>query len=589
MNLKNIFTVSTASFLLLSNTLFANPSNAISTKRETREPEAATGFISKKAVYGNKFMVAAANPYASQAGFNILEQGGSAVDAAIAVQLMLTLVEPQSSGIGGGTFMLHWDNNKQNMTTFDGRETAPSAASSELFLDKQGKPLKWIDAVVGGRSVGVPGLIATFKKAHDQYGKLPWPALFKEAITLAENGFVVSPRLEKLLSMNFNPGIHSLPEINQYFFPNGKSVKAGDILVNKKLANVYKSIAKEGIDVFYKGWIAEKIVEKVQNSTISPGLLSMKDMASYQVTERAPVCGSYRDYNICGMAPPSSGGIAVIQILGQLQRFELDKYQPNSAEAMHLYTQSSRLAFADRNRYVADADFTNVPTNGLINAEYIAQRSSLINPSKDMGKAIAGTPYGALVLANDDSIERPSTSHFSIIDAQGNAVSMTSSIENGFGSALMVEGFILNNQLTDFSLAPKKNGKWIANRVQPNKRPRSSMAPMMVFNKDNTLKLLVGSPGGSRIINYVAQTIIGILDWQLDPQEAINLPKITNRNYVTTIERGTESQALKQSLESKGHKVQVRDLNSGIHAIEIIKTGFVGGADPRREGIVLAQ
>ena len=413
--------------------------------------------------------------------------------------------------------------------------------------------------------------------------------MFKEAITLAENGFVVSPRLEKLLSMNFNPGIHSLPEINQYFFPNGKSVKAGDILVNKKLANVYKSIAKEGIDVFYKGWIAEKIVEKVQNSTISPGLLSMKDMASYQVTERAPVCGSYRDYNICGMAPPSSGGIAVIQILGQLQRFELDKYQPNSAEAMHLYTQSSRLAFADRNRYVADADFTNVPTNGLINAEYIAQRSSLINPSKDMGKAIAGTPYGALVLANDDSIERPSTSHFSIIDAQGNAVSMTSSIENGFGSALMVEGFILNNQLTDFSLAPKKNGKWIANRVQPNKRPRSSMAPMMVFNKDNTLKLLVGSPGGSRIINYVAQTIIGILDWQLDPQEAINLPKITNRNYVTTIERGTESQALKQSLESKGHKVQVRDLNSGIHAIEIIKTGFVGGADPRREGIVLAQ
>jgi len=315
----------------------------------------------------------------------------------------------------------------------------------------------------------------------------------------------------------------------------------------------------------------------------------MKDMAAYQVTEREPVCGSYREYNVCGMAPPSSGGIAVIQILGQLQRFELAKYPPNNTQAMHLYTQSSRLAFADRNRYVADADFVGVPTAGLINPEYLAQRSSLINPNKDMGRALSGTPDGALVLANDSSIERPSTSHFSIIDGQGNAVSMTSSIENGFGSALMVEGFILNNQLTDFSLAPKKNNQWVANRVQPNKRPRSSMAPMMVFNKDKSLKLLVGSPGGSRIINYVAQTIIGVLDWHLNPQEAINLPKVTNRNYVTTLERGPKAEALKNSLEAKGHKVQVRDLNSGIHAIEITQTGFVGGADPRREGVVLAK
>jgi len=586
MTFKTILTLSIASLLLISNTIFANPT---STKRETREPEAATGFVTKKAVYGSKFMVAAANPYASKAGIHILERGGSAVDAAIAVELMLTLVEPQSSGIGGGTFMLHWDNQKKSMTTFDGRETAPAAATSAMFLDKQGKPLKWIDAVVGGRSVGVPGLMATFKKAHDQYGKLPWSVLFEQAISLAENGFVVSPRLEKLLGMNFNPGIHTLPEINQYFFPNGKSVKAGDILVNKKLAKVYRSIAKDGVDVFYQGWIAKKIVEKVQNSTISPGLLSMKDLAAYQVTEREPVCGNYRAYNVCGMAPPSSGGIAVIQILGQLQRFELDKYQPNDVEAMHLYTQSSRLAFADRNRYVADADFVGVPTAGLIEPEYLAKRSALINSNKDMGRAVSGNPEGALVLANDSSIERPSTSHFSIIDGQGNAVSMTSSIENGFGSALMVEGFILNNQLTDFSLAAKKNNQWVANRVQPNKRPRSSMAPMMVFNEDKTLKLLVGSPGGSRIINYVAQTIIGVLDWQLDPQEAINLPKVTNRNYVTTLERGTTAEALQRSLEAKGHKVQVRDLNSGIHAIEVTKTGFVGGADPRREGVVLAK
>ena len=586
MTFKTFFTISAASLLLISNILIADP---IQKKRESREPEAATGFAIKKAVHGTKFMVVAANPYASKAGFTILEQGGSAVDAAIAVQLMLALVEPQSSGIGGGTFMLYWDNQKKNMTTFDGRETAPAAATSELFIDEDGKPLKWIDAVVGGRSVGVPGLLATLKKAHDQYGKLPWSVLFEQAITLAENGFIVSPRLEKLLSMNFNPGIHTLPEINHYFFPNGKSVKAGDILVNKKLAKVFRSIAKEGIDVFYKGWLAAKIVEKVQKSTISPGLLSMNDMAAYQVIEREPVCGGYRDYNVCGMAPPSSGGIAVIQILGQLQRFDIAKYQPNDVEAMHLYTQSSRLAFADRNRYVADADFVNVPTTGLIAPKYLAQRSLLIDPDKDMGKAVSGIPNGALVQANDSAIERPSTSHFSIIDGQGNAVSMTSSIENGFGSALMVEGFILNNQLTDFSLAPKEKGQWVANRVQPNKRPRSSMAPTMVFNKDNSLKLLVGSPGGSRIINYVAQTIIGVLDWQLDPQEAINLPKVTNRNYVTTLERGTKAEVLKPMLEAKGHKVKIRDLNSGVHAIEVTKTGFVGGADPRREGVVLAK
>ena len=586
MTFKTFFTISSASLLLISNILIADP---IQKKRESREPEAATGFATKKAVYGDHFMVVAANPYATKAGFTILEQGGSAVDAAIAVQLMLALVEPQSSGIGGGTFMLYWDNQKKNMTTFDGRETAPAAATSELFIDENGKPLKWIDAVVGGRSVGVPGLLATLKKAHDQYGKLPWSVLFEQAITLAENGFIVSPRLEKLLAMNFNPGIHTLPEINHYFFPNGKSVKAGDVLVNKKLANVYKSIAKEGVDVFYKGWLATKIVEKVQNSIISPGLLSMKDMAAYQVIEREPVCGGYREYNVCGMAPPSSGGIAVIQILGQLQRFDLAKYQPNDVEAVHLFTQSSRLAFADRNRYVADADFVKVPTAGLIEAEYLAKRSMLINLNKDMGKAVSGDPKGALALANDSAIERPSTTHFSIVDGQGNAVSMTSSIENGFGSALMVEGFILNNQLTDFSLAPKENGQWVANRVQPNKRPRSSMAPTMVFNKDNALKLLVGSPGGSRIINYVAQTIIGVLDWQLDPQEAINLPKVTNRNYVTTLERGPMAEALKPLLEAKGHKVDVRDLNSGVHAIEVKKTGFVGGADPRREGVVLAK
>jgi len=562
-------------------------SSATDKVREAREPEAATGLNQNEAVHSKKFMVVAANPYASKAGFNILKQGGSAVDAAIAVQLVLGLVEPQSSGIGGGNFMLYWDNSESKLTSFDGRETAPHNATSELFIGKNGKPLKWIDAVVGGRSVGVPGVLASFKKAHERYGKLPWPILFEQAINLAEHGFIVSPRLEKLLGMDFNPGIHTLTKINHYFFPKGKSVKAGDVLVNKKFANVYRSIAKDGVDVFYRGWLAKKIIEKVQHASIAPGLLTLEDLANYKVEQRDAVCGAYHQYNVCGMAPPSSGGITVIQALAQLQAFDLKNEQPNSLQAIHLITQSSRLAFADRNRYIADADFVAVPTKGLVSADYMASRAKLIDANKDMGKALAGFPQGAIAQADDSAIERPSTSHISIVDGEGNAVSMTSSLENGFGSALMIEGFILNNQLTDFSLDPKRNGLLVANRVEPNKRPRSSMSPMMVFNQDHSLKLVVGSPGGSRIINYVTQTIIGVLDWELNPQQAINLPKVTNRNKLTTLERGTSVEKLRAALEAKGHKVQISDLNSGLHAIEITKDGLIGGADPRREGLAL--
>jgi gamma-glutamyltranspeptidase/glutathione hydrolase len=567
--------------LTLSQTVFA--------KREIREPEAATGFNQKKAVSAKKHMVVAANPYASQAGLHMLERGGSAVDAAIAAQLVLSLVEPQSSGLGGGTFMLHWHKDTQKLTTYDGRETAPQAATSELFLNEKGKPLKWTEAVVGGKSVGVPGLLAALSKAHEQFGVLPWKELFQPAITLAENGFIVSPRLEKLLAMNFNPGIHLLPEIKNYFSPNGIGIKAGDTLKNPKLAKALISIANEGVDVFYNGWIAKKIVEKVQNSAISPGLLSLDDMKKYSAIERTSVCGPYHQYKVCGMAPPSSGGITVIQILAQLQKFELSQYSPNSLQAVHLLTQSARLAFADRNKYIADSDFVSVPVKGLLADDYIAIRASLIDEKRDMGRAAAGKPKNSIVFANDNAIEKPSTTHLVVVDKEGNAISMTSSIENGFGSALMVQGFILNNQLTDFSLAPKRDGKWVANRVQPLKRPRSSMAPMMVFNEDNSLRLIVGAPGGSRIINYVAQTIVGVLDWQLDIQEAINLPKVTNRNYVTTLEIDTDIAKLKPELEAKGHKVQVRALNSGLHAIEITKDGLVGGADPRREGQVLGH
>ncbi|GAW95147.1 MULTISPECIES: gamma-glutamyltransferase [Colwellia] len=564
-------------------------SQAAQAQGEIREPEAATGFNQKKAVSAKQYMVVAANPYASQAGVDMLAQGGSAVDAAIAAQLVLSLVEPQSSGLGGGTFILHWHNKKQQLTTFDGRETAPQQASSALFLNKQGKPLNWVDAVVGGKSVGVPGLLAALNQAHQQFGVLPWSVLFQPAIDLADNGFIVSKRLEKLLGMNFNPGIHTLPEIKQYFSPNGIGIKTGDTLKNPQLAKALRSIAKEGVEVFYQGWLAKKIVEKVQHAIISPGLLSLDDMKKYQAIERAAVCAPYHQYKVCGMAPPSSGGITVIQILAQLQSFELAQYPPNSLQAVHLLTQSARLAFADRNKYIADSDFVSVPIAGLLAADYLAKRGALIDENRDMGQAVAGSPQNSLEFADDNAIERPSTTHLVVVDKQGNAISMTSSIENGFGSALMVQGFILNNQLTDFSFAPKRDGQWVANRVEPLKRPRSSMAPTMVFNEDNSLRLVIGAPGGSRIINYVAQTIVGVLDWQLNVQQAINLPKVTNRNYVTTLEQNTAIAKLKPALEARGHRVNVRPLNSGLHGIEVTKDGLVGGADPRREGLALGR
>ena len=583
--MSRIITGICLSTLLLAGGVFAKENSSI--KIEDREPEAATGLIDKQAVKAKDFMVAAANPYASEAGFNILKQGGSAVDAAIAVQLVLTLVEPQSSGIGGGAFILHWDKSKELLTTFEGRETAPKNATQEMFLDKTGKPVRWIDAVVGGRSVGVPGVLKAFEKAHQQYGKLPWKALFTDAINLAEQGFIVSPRLEKLVTMQYNPGISKLPEIRDYFFPNNQAIKAGSVLQNPKLAAVYRSLAQEGVKPFYQGWIAKKIIKAVQQSPIAPGTLSLDDMKHYQAKQRPAVCGPYHQYKVCGMGPPSSGGISVVQILGQLESFNLRQYQPGDVQAVHLFSQSSRLAFADRDRFVADTSFVDVPVTGLIDRRYLASRAKLINVEKDMGKAMAGEPIGALALADDQAIERPSTSHVSIVDKEGNSISMTTSVEMAFGSAVMVEGFILNNQLTDFSLAPKVNGQWVANRLEPMKRPRSSMAPTMVFDQDDSLKLVVGSPGGSRIINYVAQTILAVLDWQLDPQAAISLPHVTNRNKVTTLEKGTSIAALKPALEAKGHQVSVRDLNSGIHAIEVTQEGLLGGADPRREGKVL--
>ncbi|WP_371378719.1 gamma-glutamyltransferase [Thalassotalea aquiviva] len=558
-------------------------------QREIREPEAATGLQQAKAKVGERFLVAAANPYASEAGRQILARGGSAIDAAIAVQLTLTLVEPQSSGIGGGAFLLYYDNKHNHLTTFDGREQAPAKANQNLFLKPDGTPVKWIDAVVGGRSVGVPGVLKALEQAHKKYGTLPWQSLFDYPIKLATEGFVVSPRLAKLIAMSFNPGVKKLKPAADYFFPNGEALKAGTLLKNPELARVYQAIALQGSKVFYTGWIAKDIVQAVQNTSIAPGVLSLEDMANYQAREVAPVCGAYRLYQVCGMAPPSSGGVAVLQILKQLEPYNLASFASNDLQSVHLFTQSSRLAFADRARYLADPTFVDVPVGQLLNPQYLNFRSGLIKPNADMGEAVAGEFAHVIAQADDDAIEMPSTSHISIVDANSNAVSMTTSIEMAFGSAVLVNGFLLNNQLTDFSLNPVKDGKVVANALAPHKRPRSSMAPTMVFNSDGSLRLVIGSPGGSRIINYVAQTIIAVLDWQLDIQTAINLPKMTNRNKVTTLEKGTALVDLAPKLEDMGHKVSIRDLNSGIHAIEVVDDKLIGGADPRREGKVLGQ
>jgi len=557
---------------------------------ETRYPEAATGVTVKKAVIREKFMVSAANPHATRAGYNVLKKGGNAVDAAIAIQAVLTLVEPQSSGIGGGAFALYWDNKKKELSTFDGRETAPKAADENLFLDKNGKPMNWWDALAGGRSVGVPGVLALMSEMHRLHGRLAWSELFEEAIGLCEKGFKVSKRLHLLVARKMNPALGRYDEARKYFFPGGKPIKEGDLIKNVKLADTLRRIAREGTNAFYRGDIASDMVRAVRNAKDNPGLLTELDLRNYTAKRRPPVCGDYKTYKICGMGPPSSGGLTVIQILSLLENKNLGQYSPVSVESAHLITQASKLAFADRAVYMADSDFVKVPINGLIDRDYLRKRAQQINHQKDMGEATAGNPPGRKAAhVPAQSFEKAGTSHFSIVDAEGNAISMTSSIEMAFGSTLMARGFLLNNQLTDFSFSARKKGAWVANRVQGGKRPRSSMSPMMVFDKNNNPVLIVGSPGGSRIINYVAKTIVAVLDWKLDIQDALDLPHYVNRNGSTDLESNTAAENLKGPLEKMGHKTKIRELNSGLHAIVIRGNKLHGGADSRREGIVLGD
>lgn len=567
-------------------------------------PELGSGYRTDLTTrHAERHMAAAANPLAAEAGREMLRQGGSAIDAAIAMQAVLTLVEPQSSGIGGGAFIMLWDG--KNVHAYDGRETAPAGATERLFLKADGTPMAFPEAQIGGRSVGTPGVLRALQMAHQKTGHLQWAKLFEPAIRLSEQGFAISPRLHALIAADRY--IAQSPEMAAYFLNADGSPKAtGTLLKNPALAAVFKRIAKEGPDALYHGPIADEIAHKVQGNR-NAGSLSQADLKGYTAKERTPLCTDYKQYRVCGMPPPSSGGIAVAQILGTLQaveardpRLAIAPMKPVKSaspaglepvpEAVHLIAEAGRLAFADRALYVADSDFTPVPVAGLVAPNYLAQRATLIG-ERSMGIAKPGTPAGIQVAyAPDRSPLRISTSQVVAVDDQGGAVSMTTTVEAAFGSHVMVQGFLLNNQMTDFSFIPQENGQPVANRVEPGKRPRSAMAPTLVFDRQSgELLATVGSPGGSQIIEYVSKSLVAMLDWNLDPQAAISLPNFGSRNGATELEAGLFSPALKQALRDKGHALSEIDMTSGIQAIVRTrdaqgKVTLSGGADPRREG-----
>jgi gamma-glutamyltranspeptidase/glutathione hydrolase len=534
-------------------------------------------------------MVVAANPLAAQAGLDILRQGGNAIDAAIAVQMVLTLVEPQSSGLGGGGFLLYFDGKSRSLTSYDGRETAPAAATPGMFLHPDGAPMEFDEAVVGGLSVGVPGTLRQLELAHREHGRLPWAQLFEPAIKLADEGFAVSLRLHEELADDEH--LKRLPAAAAYFYQaDGTALPEGTMLRNPALAETLRLIAKDGADAFYRGRVAADVVAAVATSPIHPTPMTPADLAGYEAKVREPVCAPYREWRVCSMAPPSSGGIAVLQMLRLLERFDLKAMTTESAPAVHLIAEAGRLAFADRDRYVADPDKITVPTGQLLAESYLQERSRLIQPDRDLGKATAG----ALKQQSGWAVPMPQvepvlTSQISIVDGEGNAVSFTTTIEGPFGSRLFVDGFLLNNELTDFSFRPERDGQPVANRVEPGKRPRSSMAPAMVFDRDGRLLLVLGSPGGASIIPFVAKTLIAALDWGLDPQAAADLPNFGNRNGATELEKGTPLEALAPQLQAMGHEVKLTNMTSGVAIIAVTPEGLVGGADSRREGVAVGD
>lgn len=568
------------------------PEPAAASEYVSHSPDVMRALETKSAgrpVEAQNWMVAAANPLAVEAGAKILRNGGSAADAMVAVQAVLGLVEPQSSGLGGGAFLVWYDAASGQITTLDGRETAPLAARPRQFQDDQGNPLKFFDAVVGGLSVGTPGTPALMEDAHRRWGRTNWGGLFDDAINLAQTGFATSPRLAKLIGKDAKQ-LGRFANTAEYFMPNGVSLVAGDLRINQPYADTLRAISSTGADAIYTGAIAEDIVATVRGAAGNPGVLSLTDLAIYKVIERDAVCADYRQFDVCGMGPPSSGALTVGQILGMLRPFDLRALGPDNVQSWRLIGDASRLAFADRGRYMADSDFVPVPTKGLLDDTYLVQRAHLLEGDTAIETATAGTPTWdhTQLWADDIAIEFPSTSHISIVDSYGNALSMTTTIENGFGSRLMTSGgFLLNNELTDFSFRTHVDGAPIANRIEPGKRPRSSMSPTIVLREGKPV-LVIGSPGGSRIIGYVAQAIIAFIDWDMDVQQAVSMSHFSNRFGTFDLEAGGKAAEMEAALIELGYTVKVRDLNSGLHAVSVGEA-LRGGADPRREGIAIGN
>ena len=549
---------------------------------QSAQPEAASGFAHRQEAHGRLFMAATANRHATDAAVEILNAGGNAMDAVIAAQLVLNLVEPQSSGLGGGGFLLYHDAKDGKLRAYDGRETAPAAARPERFLGADGKPLTFHDAAIGGQSVGVPGLPALIELAYRNHGRLPWPRLFAPAMRLAIEGFPLSPRLHKLLQED--RFLRDEPRARALYYRNDGSPKPiGTKIVNRELAATFLLLAHQGSKGFYEGVIARDIVSAVRGHARRPGDISEADFAAYRAVEREPLCGvRLSGLRVCGMPPPSSGGVGVLQMLAYVEPGSADV--PLSPRSVHRFSEAGRLAYADRARYLADPDFVRVPLKGLLDPAYLARRAQSISEERSMGRAQAGDFPEAQAFGAGDAAELPSTSHLSVVDAEGNAAALTSSIEDVFGSRIMVRGFLLNNQLTDFSFRPDENGRPLANRVEPGKRPLSSMAPTMVFDRAGHVAGIAGSPGGSRIINYTAQALLALFAWQLPPAEALALPHYGSRNGPTELERGTSAEALKPALEKLGHEVVSQDMTSGLHVIVRRGGEWIGAADPRREG-----
>jgi gamma-glutamyltranspeptidase/glutathione hydrolase len=542
-----------------------------------------------KPIIARKWMVVTANQQASKVAAKILSKGGTAVDAMISAQLVLGLAEPESSGLGGGAFLVYFNNSTNKITTLDGRETAPLNVDEKMFQDSNGKAIKFFDAVIGGKSVGTPGTPALLEIAHKKWGKIKWSILFEDAIELADKGFVVSKKLSSSIQKN-QKSLSKFKKTKNYFLPNNKPLKAGIILKNKNYAETLKELAKNGSKPFYQGSIGNEIIDTVQNAKINPGVLDQKDLLNYSIIEREPSCIIYRKYKVCGMGPPSSGAITVNQILGMIENFNVSKLGPYNPETWKIIGDASRLAFADRSIYIADDDFINVPSRKLTNKTYLQNRAKKLNSLKKIENIKPGNFEDKLSqnFTDDISIEFPSTSHISIVDMYGNALSMTTTIENGFGSRLMTKGgFLLNNELTDFSFKTYKNNKRIANSIEPGKRPRSSMAPTIIL-KDNKPIYVLGSPGGSNIIGYVVNAIISLIDWKQDAQRAASTAHAINKFGTYYLEKNTHLSKLETSLKKMNYEVKLKKFSSGLNIIHIDKNLY-GGSDHRREGIAIGQ